>query len=116
MSRRALVIGYGSIGQRHVRVLETLELEVAVVSRRGIGDGRIVYGNLPAQHLHDFDYVVVANETARHAVSFEELSRMGFRGRVLVEKPLFAAPTELPPHKFEKAGVGYNLRFHPAVR
>jgi predicted dehydrogenase len=115
MSCRALVIGYGSIGQRHARVLQSLGLQVAVVSRRSIGDGHVVYGDLPAG-LHDFSYAVVADETARHAVSLEELSRRAFRGRVLVEKPLFAAPTALPPHKFERAGVGYNLRFHPAVK
>ena len=33
---RALVIGYGSIGQRHVRVLEDLGHEVAVASRRAV--------------------------------------------------------------------------------
>ena len=37
-------------------------------------------------------------------------------GDVLVEKPLFAAARELPRHGFRNAGVGYNLRFHPAVR
>ena len=115
MSRRALVIGYGSIGQRHARVLENLGFEVAVVSRRGNGEGRIVYRDIP-QELCGFGYAVVANETARHAVSLEELSRMGFRGRVLIEKPLFAVPTALAAYEFEKAGVGYNLRFHPAVK
>jgi len=115
MSRRALVIGYGSIGQRHARVLEWLGLEVAIVSRRGIGEGRTVYGDLPAEHLHNFDYVVVANETARHADSLAGLAQMNFRGGVLVEKPLFAARRGLPQYRFAKAGVGYNLRFHPVV-
>jgi predicted dehydrogenase len=116
MSRRSLVIGYGSIGQRHARVLESLGHEVAIVSRRGIGDGRIVYRDLPEQHVHEFGYAVVANETACHADSIEDLARTGFRGGVLVEKPLFAEPMALPQHKFEKAGVGYNLRFHPAIK
>lgn len=115
MSRRALVIGYGSIGQRHARVLESLGLEVAIVSRRDIGGGRLVYRD-PPQVFHEFGYVVVANETAYHANSLLNLVQSGFHGSVLVEKPLFAKPTALPSHNFEKAGVGYNLRFHPALR
>src|SRR3954452_13362037 len=116
MSQRALMIGYGSIGQRHTRVLEALGYEVTVVSQRGVGDGRAVYRDIPARRLDEFGYAVVANGTVRHAISLAELAQMGFRGRVLVEKPMFAAPTALPQHDFERSGVGYNLRFHTAVK
>jgi predicted dehydrogenase len=60
-------------------------------------------------------YVVVADETARHESTVRELAALGFRGRVLVEKPLFArAPhgLERPPAGLEVA-VGYPFRFHP---
>src|SRR5262249_8659529 len=63
-----------------------------------------------------FNYVVVADETARHADSLAQVAESGHRGYVLVEKPLFAEPAAIPGHRFQRAGVGYNLRFHPAVR
>jgi predicted dehydrogenase len=44
------------------------------------------------------------------------VAQSGHAGWVLVEKPLFAVPSPLPAHGFRGAGVGYNLRFHPAVR
>jgi len=108
----ALVVGYGSIGQRHARVLKELKCEVAVVSRR------------PTEHEHSFatiaaamrafspDYVVVANETSAHVATVEELRTEGFKGRVLIEKPLGGAVTV---GDFAKVGVGYNLRFHPVL-
>ena len=116
MSLRALVIGYGSIGARHARILEGMGLAVCVVSRRGEAGGRPVFPSL-AQGLAaaHFDYVVIATETSQHADALDRLAQSGFDGAVLVEKPLQAAPAPLPHCRFRHAGVGYNLRFHPAV-
>jgi len=95
-------------------VLEGLGYEVLVLSRRGEGGGRPVVASLGEAAA--MGYVVVANETARHGATLDGLAAIGFAGDVLVEKPLFAAPAPLPRHGFRRAGVGYNLRFHPAVR
>ncbi len=117
MSGRGLVIGYGSIGERHARVLEALGFAVSVVSRRREGGGRAVFASMDeAQSAGPADYVVVADETGRHAETLAGLAASGHRGSVLVEKPLFAAASPLPAHRFGRAGVGYNLRFHPALR
>lgn len=116
MTLQALVIGYGSIGARHAQALEDIGIKVAVASRRGTAGGRAVYATL-REALADgpFDYAVVADETARHAETLDRLAAHNFAGRVLVEKPLFATPSPLPAHRFDGAGVGYNLRFHPIV-
>lgn len=117
MTARALVIGYGSIGQRHAQVLEDIGFTVAVVSRRGEAGGRCVFGDISsALSGGQFECAVVSDETARHADSLAALACAGFRGAVLVEKPLFAWPEPLPAHEFVRSGVGYNLRFHPAVQ
>jgi predicted dehydrogenase len=117
MIGRALIVGYGSIGARHAHVLEELGLAVAVVSRRGAAEGRLMFSSVAHAFAGgSFNYVVVADETARHADSLAQVARSGHRGCVLVEKPLFAEPAAIPVHRFQRAGVGYNLRFHPAVR
>lgn len=115
---RALVIGFGSIGRRHGEVLDSLGCETAVLSRRAEAIGeRTAFATLAeALERHRPDYVVVADETSRHHATLSALAAAGFGGRVLVEKPLFAAPAALPHHGFAALGVGYNLRFHPAVR
>lgn len=113
---RALVIGYGSIGQRHARLLNSLDVEVAVTSRRSI-EFTPYFSDL-TQALSDWrpEYVVVANETNRHYQSIKTLVQHGFQGQVLVEKPLFDRVAALPCHSFSMAEVAYNLRCHPLLK
>lgn len=116
MMRRALVVGYGSIGARHARLLRELGLEVGVVSRRGAGDGSVFNELTDACRQFEPDYVVIANETVKHVDSLNALSSIGFAGWALVEKPLainlesLAGVTGSP-----RIRVAYNLRFHPAL-
>jgi predicted dehydrogenase len=109
---KAVVIGLGSIGTRHARILRELGLEVATVSRRDGGDHTSIARAIAEAHP---DYAVVATETARHAECLEELAQAGFRGSVMVEKPLFAKPGPSPSYPFANISVGYNLRFHPVM-
>lgn len=111
-SATAVVIGLGSIGTRHARVLRELGLDVTTVSRREGGDHASIAKAVSEARP---DYVVIATETARHSDNLRELAQAGFRGSVLVEKPLFARPEPTPVHSFAHVGVGYNLRFHPVM-
>jgi len=115
-SLKALVIGYGSIGQRHARVLMELGFHVAVMSRRSIAF-EPSYSEL-SQALAEWqpDYVVVANRTGEHFPTVEALAQYGCRDCVLIEKPLFASPAALPEHNFSHVAVGYNLRCHPLLK
>jgi len=115
MSIRALVIGYGSIGSRHARLLNDLGCDTAVHSARSM-DFPLVYPNLQeAIHRHDPDYVVIANATEKHRASLVELAEYGYTGRVLVEKPLLQTGQKMPANRFSEIWVGYNLRFHPVL-
>jgi predicted dehydrogenase len=113
--RAALVIGYGSIGKRHADVLEQSGFAVSIVSRR----------ELPGkQHFADIaeavakthpQLIVICTETSAHRAGLAALEGCGYRGSVLVEKPLFE-PHD-PPFTSEviRASVAYVLRFHPVV-
>lgn len=117
MSLRSLVIGFGSLGARHARILEGLGHSVSIVSRRRLAGDRPVFASLDEALAHgSFDHAVIAVETAQHHAALTALADAGHSGSVLVEKPLFAAPALPPAHGFRAAGVGYNLRFHPAVQ
>src|ERR1041384_5415448 len=109
----ALVIGFGSIGQRHARVLEARGHAVAVVSRRAVEHARR-YPD-PAAALAEFrqDYVVIANETGLHRETLRALLAARFAGTVLVEKPLFHDVAGDDPAEAARTYVAYNLRFHP---
>ena len=112
---RALVLGYGSIGERHARLLVETKCSVAVVSRRSI-DFAPHYSEL-SHALSDWqpEYVVVADRTSEHHQAMETLVKHGFQGRVLIEKPLFDRLSALPRHSFSLAAVAYNLRCHPLL-
>lgn len=112
---RCVVVGYGSIGSRHTRILQELGCRVAVVSRRALED-LVVYSSLAeAVRHHKPEYVVIASETALHHDALLQLAVEGYQGAVLVEKPLFESTRATPAHRFRRLNVAYNLRFHPVI-
>jgi predicted dehydrogenase len=112
---KALVIGYGSIGSRHARILTELGCQVAVVSSRDIPVDRRFSGIGTALQEFCPEYVVIASETARHHADLAELAAGDFTGTVLVEKPLFKEARTIPENRFSRGYVAYNLRFHPLI-
>jgi predicted dehydrogenase len=111
-----IIIGFGSIGQRHARILKEFDCSVAVVSQREIPFSKS-YTCLPyALSQERPDYIVLANETYKHYNTFSQLAVYGYQGTVLVEKPLFHHLKEIPKHSFKQVYVGYNLRFHPIIQ
>ena len=115
MTLSALVIGYGSIGKRHVEVLkETREIStVSVLTSKT----DLPYETI--QSLDDIinlnpDYIVIASPTNQHFIQLKFLEE-NFAGKIiLVEKPLFDFPKNFDV-KNNKVYVGYNLRFHPII-
>ncbi|MBT8574527.1 Gfo/Idh/MocA family oxidoreductase [Polynucleobacter paneuropaeus] len=113
---RALVIGYGSIGARHARILAELGCNTAVLSSRSINFPLFFSSLDRAIDVHQPDYVVVASQTSSHYSDITRLIDVGFTGSVLVEKPLFKTHQELPKNNFKTFNVAYNLRFHPVIQ
>ena len=113
---KGLVVGYGSIGCRHVSVLEQLGLNVSVVSKRPIAHPNTFPDLESALSSQGFDYVVLANKTSEHSVVLHRLAKSGFSGKVLVEKPIFTSDEPLPKGCFKSLTVGYNLRFSDGLR
>ncbi|MBC7905475.1 MAG: Gfo/Idh/MocA family oxidoreductase [Rhodospirillaceae bacterium] len=112
---RALVVGFGSIGTRHARLLAEMGHTIGIVSRRPCAHDSS-YATI-ADGLAQFrpDYVVIANETSAHCRTLDAVRRGGFTGPILVEKPLWdvgEAPLQISG---DNIFVGYNLRFHPVL-
>lgn len=109
----ALIVGGGSIALRHGRVLQGLGAEVSFVSSRTDLDG-VVYPTVDAAIPSGMpDYVVVANDTSRHAEAVSQLTQAGYTGRLLIEKPAVVDPQHTA--SFSHVGVAFNLRFHPVI-
>ena len=112
-SVKVAVVGAGSIGQRHQRLLQELGHEVVVVSK---SSKSAKYKSLTdALAQENFEYVVLASPTSQHFADLRVLIEKNFIGSVLVEKPIFDRSEKLKPNRFRFLAVGYNLRFHPAI-
>jgi predicted dehydrogenase len=110
-----LVVGYGSIGSRHARILGELGCPVSVVSKHENEYPSVFKTLEQAINSCNFDYVVIANNTSEHYQTLLNLRDLGYRGTIMVEKPLYESCYELDVSQFEEVFVGYNLRFHPVI-
>jgi len=112
---KTLVVGYGSIGRRHSRVLTELGCSVSVVSQHDRSGAAAHTRIEDALAAVDPRYVVICNSTDRHGEALAALADSGYTGAVLIEKPVFSHRTPIPPNRFARICVGYNLRFHPVI-
>lgn len=113
---KVLIVGFGSIGQRHAAVLSDLGCDVAIVSRRAV-DFPQRYETIKLA-IDDFrpDYAVIASSTNEHRRDINILSEAGFTGTLMIEKPIYDHGSEQIPDTFSRAKVAFNLRFHPALQ
>lgn len=111
---RILVVGYGSIGARHARLLAAAGGQVACVTRNTDCPHACYDGVAAGITAFAPTHIVVSNETARHAGTLADIAAAGWRGPVLVEKPLFDEASGMIPSGLEVT-VAFNLRFHPLV-
>ncbi|OZI12715.1 oxidoreductase [Bacillaceae bacterium SAS-127] len=112
---RCIVIGFGSIGQRHCSILTNLNQRVAVVSRRKLNYPLAYYDIETAIKLEDPHYIVVANETSKHEETLIAIKKTGYNNKILVEKPLFS-DDPVNSFNFSYIYTGYNLRFNPLIQ
>lgn len=127
----ALVIGYGSIGQRHCRLLQSLGLDANDIYVADLQEDRVASAVAAGHRIFDlkeqsdsneFDVIVVASSTASH---IEIIKNIPIAKRLLyIEKPLAHNFLKVAPVARQikramggvKVVVGYMLRQHPAVQ
>lgn len=113
---KGLVVGFGSIGQRHAKLLSSLSVRVCVVSQRKIQEYQCFHDVDSAFSCQSFDYVIISNRTSEHYDSFQTLIKLNYKGLVLIEKPLFEKLRPVKTVLPFKVYVAYNLRFHPIIQ
>lgn len=112
---KALVIGYGSIGQRHAQLLTELGLDTACVTKQQRTAHQAFRNISVALKIWSPHYIVIASPTARHASDLTSVLEHEFQGPILIEKPMFSELTTLTKPLTDSVFVGYNLRFLDAV-
>jgi len=108
------IVGYGSIGQRHHKILSSIsnEFEFYIkTQQQGIKNSFNCLESFSSQNL---DYIIISNPTSLHYETLKFLDEQYKKIKFLVEKPLF--------NNFKSFSsrsnfyfVGYNLRFHKII-
>ena len=123
MVERALVLGSaGSMGQRRVRALLGLDVEVAGLDPK-LSD-TVQLDVAPAASLRAAvdlqpDVVFVCTPARRHMLDAALLLAAGYRGPLFVEKPLALTPAECEVFRAWPSPVqhvGYNWRWHAGLQ
>ena len=121
------IIGLGSVGRRHARLLRLLNPAVrirAYRTRKGAlqeGVEHVVELDRDTFFSSKFDLVVIANPSSLHLATLQEALRADVARTIVVEKPFCradeAAAAERMIQDFPRTRVlpGNTLRFHPAV-
>ena len=114
--KSAAIIGFGSIGKRHAKILEDLKVfkEIFIVSKQNI---KTKYKKLSSiKDLKNLkpDYFIICSDTHSHLKDLKYLDKNFNNKIILVEKPLFNRFSKFSP-KNNKVYVSYNFRFHPVI-
>ena len=113
---KVLIIGYGSIGQRHFEILKAMQQVslVDVVSKQDLIHTTTFKMLESIPNLQEYDYFVISSQTQSHYENLKYLVSKVSQKLILVEKPLYDKTYE----SFQtnnKIFTAYNLRFHPII-
>lgn len=112
---KVCIVGYGSIGERHTQLFKEMGVETYIVSRHR--NGQNFYSSLKEiQDLQEIDYVWICNETDQHYNVLSEIDSLNYKGKVLVEKPIYHENIKSTYKNIKNIFVTYNLRQHKGLR
>ena len=112
------MIGAGSIGLRHLSILDELKCETAIVTKRkDINNNSFIEIESAFEHFKP-NYIVIANETNKHIDTLKKILDHSFQYKILIEKPISNNLQSLIALESSKKNifVGYNLRYHPFIQ
>ena len=114
---KSLVIGAGSIGLRHLSILNELGHKTAIVTKRTNINNLSYIRIESALELFKPNYIIIANETNNHISTLNTILDSGFQHKILIEKPLSNNLQCFTSFALTKKNifVGYNLRYHPFI-
>ena len=118
------IIGYGSIGKRHIQnLLNIKNIEIVICTKQNIKNPNIKKIKIVKSMLECIkerpDIGIIANETSKHVKAANELAKQGVD--IFIEKPLSNSINDIKLLKktIEKQNIisqmGCNFRFHPCI-
>ncbi len=120
---KVLIIGLGSIAQKHIDAIRTIEKNAIIYALRSSYKASTIKNIINIFDLVDvpidIDFILISNPTSLHAEII--LNVINFQKPIFIEKPVFDSIInkdniiKLIENKNIKTYVGCNLRFHPSL-
>ena len=116
MKKKILIIGFGSIGKKHAKLLKNFKniSEIYILTKQNCGNFRKIKHISEVNNINP-DYILICSRTSDHYRYLSYLERNISNKTILVEKPLFKDVRKLKIKK-NKVFVGYNFRYHPIIQ
>ena len=113
---KIVIIGYGSAGRRHARIINNnfKNIEINILTKQRIKKFRS-FKNLNEIKKINPDYIIIASETIKHLNQLKYLEKNFKNKKILIEKPLFHKSNNLI-FKRNNIFINYNLRFNPYIQ
>jgi CMP-N,N'-diacetyllegionaminic acid synthase len=114
---KVLIIGYGSIGKRHYKVLNLFDdiKQIDIVTKQILENKRTYVKLDEIKDLDKYDYFIIASETSKHYGQLKFLETKVKNKIIFCEKPLFEKDYLLSIQN-NQIFVGYVLRFNPLLQ
>lgn len=105
---KVLLIGIGSISKKYKLILKSKNIKFVNISSKLVN--HFFLTNKDFTKLSS-NKIIICNKTFDHIKTLKSINKYGFKGHILIEKPLFGLRQSYRPKNFEKIFVVYNLRF-----
>ena len=115
MNKTVLIIGYGSIGKKHAKLLKKFKniSKIYILTKQNCGNFNRVKSISEVNKI-DPDYILICSRTSDHFKHLFYLEKNLKNKIILVEKPVFENFKNFRVHN-NKVFIGYNLRYHPVI-
>ena len=115
---KVLIIGYGSIGKKHHKVLKKISSKFIfrICSKFNLNSKLKIQLNKKEIQNYDPDYIIISSETHLHFQHLKFVNNILKNKFMLIEKPLYQSKRIGKYLNLQnKVFVAYNLRFDPMI-
>tara|TARA_A100001011_G_C14300703_1_gene840639 strand:+ start:2056 stop:2967 length:912 start_codon:yes stop_codon:yes gene_type:complete len=116
IKKNCLIIGFGSAGQRHYKVLKKNSSfeKFYVYSKKYYKGPLIKVLDLNKLEKLNLGYIIISSETSFHFNHLKKVSNLK-NVKILIEKPIFDKVNNIAQFNNKNIFVGYNFRFNPII-